>query len=125
MFLEGSEKSAVLVLEVSLLGGRGNAPGTPQTSCSVFCFTPAPLLQALLVKEPHIELQLQGPKPMGSTILFLHVGGGPVSPDREGLSLPAPLHEGGSRLPQGALGVPAGLVGSSEGMPRTPAWSAS
>ena len=125
VFLEGCEKSAVLVLEVSLLGGRGGAPGMPQTSCSVFCFAPARLLQAFLVTEPHTELAAPGAQAHGFTILFLHMGGGPVSPDTEGLSLPTPLHEGGSRLPQGALGVPAGLAGSSDGMPCTPAWSAS
>ena len=99
-----------------LCWGEGEAP---------LCIALACLLQVFLVTEPHAKLLAPGAQAHGFTILSLRVGGGHVSPDTEGLSLPAPLHKGGHRLPQGALGVPTGLAGSSEGTPHTPARSVS
>lgn len=108
-----------------LCWGEGEAPQGRPKLAAVFCITLACPLQAVLVTEPHAELLAPGAQARGFTILSLRVGGGHVSPDTEGLSLPAPLHEGGSRLPQGALGVLTGLAGSSEGTPHTSAPSAS
>lgn len=96
-----------------LCWGEGEAP---------LCIALACLLQAFLVTEPHAELLAPGVQAHGFTVLSLRMGGGRVSPDAEGLSLPAPLQEGGYRLP---LGVPTGLAGSSGGIAHTPARSVS